>query len=68
MHTREIVLKLNCRTEVMVNNRWRSYVKKLTDAETRYYSNELECLVVVFALNNLRAYLYGRQFYVQTIS
>ena len=42
--------------------------KRLTDAETRYHANELECLAVVWALKKLRAYLYGRQFRVQTDS
>lgn len=42
--------------------------KRLTDAETRYHANELECLAVVWALKKLRAYLYGRKFCVQTDS
>ena len=42
--------------------------RRLTDAETRYHANELECLAVVWALKKLRAYVYGRKFDVQTDS
>ena len=40
--------------------------RALSDAETRYPANELECLVVVWALKKLRPYVYGRRFMVQT--
>lgn len=30
--------------------------RRLTDAETRYHSNELECLAVVWAVKKLRVY------------
>lgn len=42
--------------------------RRLTDAETRYHANELECLAVVWALKKFRAYVYGRKFCVQTDS
>ncbi len=42
--------------------------RKLSDAETRYHANELECLAVVWALKKFRTYVYGRHFIVKTDS
>lgn len=42
--------------------------RRLTDTETRYHVNELECLAVVWALKKLRCYVYGRHFSVHTDS
>ena len=42
--------------------------RRLTDAETRYHANELECLAVVWALKKFRPYVYGKLFCVQTDS
>ncbi|KAI9551000.1 hypothetical protein GHT06_005556 [Daphnia sinensis] len=42
--------------------------RKLTDTETRYHANELECLAVVWALKKLRSYIYGRHFTIKTDS
>ena len=38
----------------------------LTSAETRYYTQELECLAVIFGLIKFRTYLLGRHFRVFT--
>lgn len=40
--------------------------RRLTDVETRYHSNEQECLALIWALDRLRAYLLGRRFKVFT--
>lgn len=40
--------------------------RRLTDAEGRYHSNELECLALVWALKKFRCYVYGRPFQVKT--
>ena len=40
--------------------------RRLTDTESRYHSNELECLAIVWALGKLRSYIYGRKFVIQT--
>ncbi len=40
--------------------------RRLHDVETRYHSNELECLALVWGLRKLRHYLLGRPFRVQT--
>ncbi|XP_057380292.1 uncharacterized protein LOC130702681 [Daphnia carinata] len=40
----------------------------LSDTETRYHANELECLAVMWALKKLRTYGYGRHFFVKTDS
>ena len=37
-----------------------------TDVESRYHSNELECLALVWSLEGLRAYLWGKRFKVFT--
>ena len=42
--------------------------RKLTDAESKYHANELECLAIVWALKKLRSYVYGRRFSVCTDS
>ncbi|KZS20305.1 Uncharacterized protein APZ42_013048, partial [Daphnia magna] len=42
--------------------------RKLTDTETRYHANELECLAVVWALKKLRSSVYGRHFTIKTDS
>ncbi|XP_057376543.1 uncharacterized protein LOC130697744 [Daphnia carinata] len=42
--------------------------RRLSDTETRYHANELECLAVVWALKKLRTYVYGRHFFVKTDS
>ncbi|XP_045025142.1 uncharacterized protein LOC123469863 [Daphnia magna] len=42
--------------------------RKLSDAETRYHANELECLAAVWALKKFRTYIYGRHFIVKTDS
>ena len=34
--------------------------RRLKDEESRWHSNELECLAVVWALKRLRPYVYGR--------
>ena len=39
--------------------------KKLTDAETRYSTIELECYAVVWGIRYFYPYLYGRLFYVE---
>lgn len=45
----------------------RAYVsKRTTDAESRYYSYELETLAVVRAIKHFRHYLYGRKLTVVT--
>ena len=38
--------------------------RKLTEAENKYDSNELECLAIVWALEKLRPYVHGRRFSV----
>lgn len=40
--------------------------RRTADVEQRYDSNELECLALVWALEKLRPYLYGRRFTVLT--
>ena len=40
--------------------------RRLSDSETRYHSNELECLALVWALKKFHSYIYGRPFSVQT--
>lgn len=41
--------------------------RKLSDAETKYHSNELECLAVVWSVDDkFRHYLYGRRFTIVT--
>lgn len=40
--------------------------RRLTDVETRYHSNEQECLALTWALERLRAYLLNRRFTVFT--
>ena len=42
--------------------------RRLTDEESRWHSNELECLAVVWALKKLRTLLYGRSVTVKTDS
>jgi hypothetical protein len=42
--------------------------RRLTAEESRWHSNELECLAVVWALQKLRTYLYGRSVTVRTDS
>ena len=39
--------------------------KKLSGAETRYHTIELECLAVVWALRKFYPFLYGREFVLQ---
>ena len=38
--------------------------RHLSPAETRYHSNELECLALIWALQQFRTFLYGREFSV----
>ena len=40
--------------------------RRLTDVESRYHSNELECLALVWSLERLRTYLWGKRFKVFT--
>lgn len=40
--------------------------RRLTDAEQRYHSSELECLALVWSVQHFRPYLYGRHFTVVT--
>ena len=40
--------------------------RKLTDAETRYFAIERECLGLVWAVEKLRYYLMGREFVLET--
>ena len=40
--------------------------RRLTEVESRYHSNEQECLALIWALDRLRAYLLGRHFKVFT--
>ena len=42
--------------------------RHLSPAETRYHSNELECLALIWALQQFRTFLYGREFSVYTDS
>ena len=42
--------------------------RTLTDAESRWAPNDLECLAVVWAVGKLRVYLYGRKVIVRTDS
>jgi RNase H-like domain found in reverse transcriptase/Reverse transcriptase (RNA-dependent DNA polymerase)/Integrase zinc binding domain/Integrase core domain len=42
--------------------------RRLKEEETRWHSNDLECLAVVWALKKLRHYLYGRDVVVRTDS
>lgn len=40
--------------------------RALSDAESRYHSNELECSALVWSLKKFRFYVYGRPFTVRT--
>ena len=42
--------------------------RRLTEAESKYHANELECLAIVWALKKLRHYVYGRRFSICTDS
>ena len=42
--------------------------RRLKDEESRWHSNELECLAVVWALKRLRHYVYGTDVVVRTDS
>lgn len=42
--------------------------RRLTPAEEKYHSNELECLALVWALNKLRHHVYGRPLTIKTDS
>ena len=42
--------------------------RRLKEEESRWHSNDLECLAVVWALKKLRPYLYGRDVVVRTDS
>ncbi|KZR95877.1 Uncharacterized protein APZ42_010100, partial [Daphnia magna] len=42
--------------------------RRLTEAESKYHANELECLVIVWAVKKLRHYVYGRRFSICTDS
>lgn len=42
--------------------------RKLSPSEEKYHANELECLALVWALNKLRHFVYGRRVEVKTDS
>lgn len=57
-----VLNKIDCETERPIA----FLSRRLSPAETRYHSNELECLALVWALEKLRPYLFGQQFTVFT--
>ena len=42
------------------------FSKRTTEAESRYHSYELECLCIIYSLNQFHVYLYGITFKVVT--
>lgn len=56
---------------IQVNNEWKPVTfisRSLNPAEQKYHANELEALGLVWCIEKLRPYIYGRNFVVKTDS